>query len=335
VSIHVACECGQQFETPDLNAGHTVQCPACRRELTMPKPTPSSEVMFIGDELGSRVTSGKAIASLTLGVLFFFACLSSIPAIVLGRMALGDIKRSDYRLGGRRMAIAGIVLGVIGCLFTLMLMPAIRSAREAARRAQCVNNLKQIGLALHNYHESNGCLPPAAITDKNGKPLLSWRFAILPYLQCDPRYADFHLDEPWYSPHNLALLEPTPFFFTCPSDNTLKPGMTGYQVVIGQSTGFPPDFKPLKFQDFTDGLAQTVLVGESRRPVPWTKPEDLPFDMTIPLSGLGSHHGYHDNGFNALIGDGSVRFIKSTITPERLVEILTRNGSGMAPTVSY
>jgi len=111
--------------------------------------------------------------------------------------------------------------------------------------------------------------------------------------------------------------------------------MTGYQVVVGPSTGFTPDFKLLKFQDFTDGLAQTLLVGESRRPVPWTKPEDLPFDMTIPLSGLGSHHGYHDNGFNALFGDGSVRFLKSTITPVVLDSILSRNGNQMEPSSSY
>jgi prepilin-type processing-associated H-X9-DG protein len=91
----------------------------------------------------------------------------------------------------------------------------------------------------------------------------------------------------------------------------------------------------LRFQDFTDGLAQTVLVGESPRPVPWTKPEDLRFDPTIPLSGLGSHHGYHNNGFNALFGDGSVRFLKSTITPGVLESILSRNGNEVVPTDSY
>jgi len=191
VSIHVACECGQEFETPELNVGHSVLCPACRRESTVPKPTPPSEVMFLSDEAGAKMTSGKAIASLTLGFLFLFACVSGIPAIVLGRLALGDFRRSGGRLGGTRMAIAGIVLGVIGCLFTLMLMPAIRSSREAARRAQCANNLKQIGLAIHIYHEVNGCLPPAAITDKDGRPLLSWRVALLPYLYPEQLYSRF------------------------------------------------------------------------------------------------------------------------------------------------
>ena len=230
------------------------------------------------------------------------------------------------------MAVAGIVLGVIGCLFTVsLLLPAVRSSREAARRSQCVNNLKQIGLAMLNYHEVYDCLPPAAITDKNGKPLLSWRVAILPYVESSPLYSKFHLDEPWDSPHNLSLLDATPRFYACPSDSTLKPGMTGYQAVIGANTAFTPDFKPLNFKDFTDGLGQTLLVGESRRTVPWTKPEDLSFDMTVPLSGLGSHHGYHNNGFNALLADGSVRFLKASITSITLGAILTPNGNEVVP----
>ena len=335
MSIHVACECGQQFETPELHAGHSVQCPVCARESVVPKPLPSEEVMFIGDEAGSRTTSGKAIASLMLGIVFFFACLSGIPAILLGRLALGDIERSNDRLGGRRMAITGIVLGVIGCLFTLMLMPAFRSAGEAARRSQCVNNLKQIGLAMHNYHEANGSLPAAAIIDKGGRPLLSWRVAILPYYDASPLYAKFHLDEPWDSPHNLALVGEMPNIYTCPSDGTLKSGMTGYQVVVGPNTAFTPDLKPVRFRDIADGLAGTLLVGESRRPVPWTKPEDLPLDMTVPLYGLGSHHGYHNNGFNALFADGSVRFLKRSITPGVLGSILTRDGNEVVSQDSY
>jgi prepilin-type processing-associated H-X9-DG protein len=99
--------------------------------------------------------------------------------------------------------------------------------------------------------------------------------------------------------------------------------------VIGPDTAFTPNFKPLhsRFQDFPDGLDHTLLVGESRRCVPWTKPEDLPLDTRVPLTGLGSHHGNHNDGFNVLFGDGSVRFVKSSITPETLEAILSRNGA--------
>ncbi len=149
----------------------------------------------------------------------------------------------------------------------------------------------------------------------------------MPYLEANSRYARFHLDEPWDSPHNLALLDPMPLVFRCPSDLTLKAGMTGYQVVIGTDTAFTPDFKPQRFQDFTDGVRNTILVGESSRGVPWTKPEVLPIDTTLPLFGLGSHHGYHNNGFNVLFADGAVRFLKSSIAPNVLDALLKRNGN--------
>jgi prepilin-type processing-associated H-X9-DG protein len=328
VPIPVTCEYGHQFEAREEDLGRLVWCPVCGGESIVSKPPPAPEVFFMPWEPEPASTSGKAIASLLFGVLFFFACLSGVPAILLGWQALKDIDRSGGRLRGRGIATGGIVLGLIGCLLSVALfMPAIRSSREAARRSQCINDLKQIGLAMHNYHEANGCLPPAAITDKNGRPLLSWRVAILPYMEESALFSKFRLDEPWDSPHNFALLDRMPPTFACPSDASLKSGKTGYQVVVGPSTAFTPDFKPLRFQDVTDGLGTTLLVGESLHTVPWTKPEDLPFDMTVPLSGLGSHHGYHNNGFNALFGDGSVKFLKSTINPSALGAILTRNGN--------
>jgi prepilin-type processing-associated H-X9-DG protein len=227
--------------------------------------------------------------------------------------------------GGR--GIAKIVLGVGGFFLALaLLLPAHRSSREAARRAQCVGHLKKIGLAMHNYHESNGCLPPAAIVNKDGKPLLSWRVAILPFIQQKELYDQFHLDESWDSPHNLTLLEAMPLIYSCPADKAREPGMTGYQVAIGPDTAFTPNFEPLMFEDFTDGTSNTLLAGESLREVPWTKPEDLPTGTNLPLAGLGSHHGYHDNGFNVLFADGFIRFLKRTISPETLEAILTRDG---------
>jgi prepilin-type processing-associated H-X9-DG protein len=236
-------------------------------------------------------------------------------------------------LSGRRFAIAGIILGIFGCFFTIaLLVPARRSARESARRLQCASNLRQIGLAMHNYHAANGCLPPAAITDKAGKPLLSWRVAILPYLEPSALSTKFHLDEPWDSPHNVTLIDQMPSSFACPSDATRKPGMTGYQVVVGPTTAFPPDFKPLKFEEITDGTSNTLLVGESRQTVPWTKPEDLSINGNIPLFGLGSHHGYHNNGFNVVFADGSVRFLGSKLNPETLNSLLTIHAND-GPTV--
>ena len=188
---------------------------------------------------------------------------------------------------------------------------------------------------MRYYRESYGCLPPAAITDKNGRPLLSWRVAILPNMIPTTLYNEFHFDEPWDSPHNRSLVGRMPSVYTCPSDSTLEPGMTGYQVVIGPNTAFTPDFKPLQAKDFTDGESTTILIAETSHGVPWTKPEDVPFDMTIPLTGLGSHHGYHNSGFNAAFTDGSVRFLKSWIAARVLEALLTRNGSESISAENY
>jgi prepilin-type processing-associated H-X9-DG protein len=189
-----------------------------------------------------------------------------------------------------------------------------------------MSNLKQIGLAMHHYNDTHDCFPPAAITDENGNPLLSWRVVILPYLEEEQLYRKLHLDEPWNSPHNLAFLDQMPNVYKCPSDKSLKPGMTGYQVVVGQDTAFTPDFQGLKLSEFTDGLSNTLFVGESDHSVPWTKPEDVPAEIALHVKGLTGTHGNHKTGFNALFGDGSVKFLKSSIDPQRLYWMLTRDG---------
>jgi prepilin-type processing-associated H-X9-DG protein len=319
----------------DEYAGFRVRCPGCGGEMSLPDPVPP-EAWLLADEPGPRTMSPKAIASLALGVLFIFACFTGLPAIALGGAALDEIGRSKGRLRGRGMAIAGIALGMVGCLFTLLLaIPARQSAREAARRASCANNLKQIGLALHNYHEAHGCFPAAVIVDRDGRPLLSWRVALLPQLEHDALYAKFHLDEPWDSPHNLPLVESMPSVYGCPSDWERKSGETGYQAVLGPKSAFTSGFMPLKLADFTDGTDQTLAVGETHRTVPWTKPQDLSFQDPSPLHGLGSRHSYHSNGFNVLFVDGGVRWLKTTIAPNVLDALLTRNGGEAISADSY
>ena len=337
MAISVACECGHAWGALESSAGVGTKCPACGRELTVPKPAALDDLLLISEP---TVTSGNAIASLVLGVCLFLGCLSGLPAIWLGRRALVDIALGGGRIRGRSMAVAGIVLGIFGCLATVAFVaPLYFSTHELTLRGQCTNNLKQIGRGMHIYHEINGSLPAAAITDKNGKPLLSWRVAILPYIDAGGLYAKFHLDEPWDSPHNYSLLAQMPSIYACPSDRELKPGMTGYQVVVGPRTVFPPDFKPVHFEDIVDGPAHTILIGESRRVVPWTKPEDLPFDMSGQLFGLGSHHGrlhgYHNNGFHVVFANNSVRFLETSIDPGDIEALLTRDGSDTSGPQSY
>jgi prepilin-type processing-associated H-X9-DG protein len=276
----------------------------------VPKPAEVLDEGFADLVPAQRGTSGKAVSSLVLGLFsFVLSCLTGIPAIILGILGLSDISRSRGMLGGKGMAITGIILGCLSCTVfpVLMLLPAVQAAREAARRAQCTNNLKQIGLAMHNFHDQRGRFPAAAITDKQGQPLLSWRVALLPYLEQQALYRQFHLDEPWDSPHNKALAAQMPAVYACPSNPT-GPGNTIYQVIVGPNLLFTGAAKGVSLGDISRGTSSTVMVVEASQAVPWTAPQDLSEDSPAPDGGAGSKH---PGGYNTLMADGSVRFTKN------------------------
>ena len=327
MAILVSCACGRQFQTADENTGRRARCPDCGRELVIPKVKPDVDE-FVGLEPVESIVSGKAVASLVLGLCSFFCTLfTGIPAIVLGCLGLNDVNRGRGLIRGRWMAGTGIGLGVLGCTLIpiALLLPAVQAAREAARRSQCVNNLKQIGLAMHNFASENDAFPPAAITDGQGRPLLSWRVAILKYLGPEETalYQKFRLDEPWDSPTNSALISQMPRVYTCPSE-VPNPGNTTYQVVTGPSTLFTGARKGVRLQEISDGTSNTMMVIESNRAVPWTAPQEMPLgQLNSPTPLLGSRH---PGGYNVVFADGSVRFIKTSLSGSTVQALLTRNG---------
>jgi hypothetical protein len=185
-------------------------------------------------------------------------------------------------------------------------------------------SLKEIGYALRLYHDFYGTFPPAVVRDKQRKPLYSWRVLILPFLDEQPIYDEFGLNEAWDSPHPYrpALGGPD------------QEGLTRYQVLVGPGTAFERDGLTLK--DFPDGLANTILVVEAAEPVPWSKAVDLSYHQTKPLPELGGLFtkpvhlwGYEVSrklGFNALFADGTVRFIPADTDEHVVRALITRNG---------
>jgi prepilin-type processing-associated H-X9-DG protein len=214
-------------------------------------------------------------------------------------------------------------VGTSGPVLVALLLPALQAAREAARRAQCMNNLKQIGIAMHMYHDAYNTFP-GNIRDKSGKPLLSWRVAILPYMEENALYEKFRLDEPWDSPHNRELLKYMPKSYICPSRPPAGDQATTYRAFTGNGAIFD-ERGPTRIAQIRDGTSNTILVVEASEAVPWTKPDDIPFQPDRPenLFGAGSSH---PGGFNALFCDGSVRFIKTTIDLDVLKALITRDG---------
>jgi prepilin-type processing-associated H-X9-DG protein len=218
-----------------------------------------------------------------------------------------------------------------------LLLPAVRSSRSAAERAQSVNNLKQIGLAMHNYHNVNNAFPPPALVDSNGKPLLSWRVAILPYIGQRPLYNEFKFDEPWDSAHNKALINRMPPTFAVPGTNA-ETGKTFYRGFSGDQCVFDPKLKDgTPINTVTDGTSNTVAVVEAKTAVIWTKPdEELPLPPGNDAAKLlGLVGGHFPGGFNALFLDGSVRFLKMSINPAAFRAIVTRNGGEVVSADSF
>lgn len=217
------------------------------------------------------------------------------------------------------VATSGILLA--------LLLPAVQAAREAARRNASMNSVRQLMLAFHNHHDARKSLPAYASFDADDKPLLSWRVHILPYIEENQLYQQFHLDEPWDSKHNKQLISQMPALFLDPSSGSLtsQDGKTHYLGVLGEEFLFDGSSQGRKFTEITDGLSNTIAVVQvdDERAAVWTKPDDWQFDANDPLKGLGDlHPGIALAGFC----DGSVRFISTTIDPDVFLALLTIAG---------
>jgi hypothetical protein len=207
-----------------------------------------------------------------------------------------------------------------------MVLPAVQQAREAARRTQSMNNQRQLVLALLNYEAANGHFPPAYTVDEGGNPLLSWRVAILPYLEQQELYDQFHHDEPWDSDHNYALLEKMPPLFTNPS-MAWREGWTDYVAPISEDGILAPG-RNTKITSVSDGTSNTILVleiGDDNK-VPWTAPQDINVDDIKDLNWANGHAGV----VLAAMCDGSVRAIGKNVSVEKFIAACKKSdGEGL------
>jgi hypothetical protein len=238
---------------------------------------------------------------------------------------------SQHRRSGLTLAEVLIVCAVVVVLF-LLLWPAIQSARPRTR-PPCKNNLHQIGLALHNYHDKYGCFPPAYIADANGRPMHSWRVLLLPYLDQQELFARYDFNEPWNGPHNAQLAEefPTLKIFRCPRDSGAG---TSYAAVIGPRTCWP-ERMPCHIRDITDGTSLTLLVVEVHDSgIHWMEPRDLHVTQMAPTINPGGGQGIsspHEGGAYVLRAEGSVPFFSDKMPAEDLRLWLERDDGEPTP----
>ena len=196
----------------------------------------------------------------------------------------------------------------------------LRAQASAANNSENNNNLKQLGLAMINYADAHNGLPRAAISDNAGKPLLSWRVAILPYLEQGALHREFKLDEPWDGPNNKKLIEKMPKVFNSYSDKT---GETNFRVFVGGGALF--DFKTLTpLTRISDGTSNTFMIVETKESVPWTAPMDIEYDAKKPLPKLGI--GRQPSTFGVVFADGAVRRLPTALPEAKLRAGITKAG---------
>ena len=222
------------------------------------------------------------------------------------------------------------------------LLPATLAARQAAQRSQSQNNLKQIALAMHNYHSTYKRFPPAVIVENGVKR--SWRVELLPWLDETALWEAYRKDEPWDSEANKQVLARMPAVYRHPADDRTEPYAAYFAVVAenaekssgryGGPTAWRAEGPPgegAALQDLRDGTTQTLLVIETKRATPWTKPEDLRYDAALPTEAGQWRQSldlvpFEPGLLQVVFGDGSVRSIAEHIGNSDLRSLLTRNG---------
>ncbi|MSR54335.1 MAG: DUF1559 domain-containing protein [Gemmataceae bacterium] len=212
-------------------------------------------------------------------------------------------------------------LGVVLAATLSIAAPAAKPKEEklepptAKQFASSANNLKQIGLAIHNFASANQDAPPTNVYGKDKKALLSWRVQLLPYLEEEELYKKFKLDEPWDSEHNKKLIDKLPKIYA-PIRVKAEKGLTFYQgfmdtkgVILTERFGIG---------NIPDGTSNTFAVAESGKPVIWTKPSDIEFDgKNMPVLG-----GMFDGKFHALLYDGSVNRYRKGLRADLLAKLI-------------
>ena len=230
------------------------------------------------------------------------------------------------------VAVLGAVV-ICGGIPVALLLPAVQGAREAARRSQCANNLKQIGVAMHNYHNEFNCFPPAYIPDENGKPKHSWRVLILPFLEAKYVHDQYDFDEPWDSPNNRALASMMPSVYRCPSEPGSNVLETSYVMIVGPKT-ISDGPSATNIIRITDGTAVTIMIVEvNQSGINWMEPRDLEankisFGVNIDMPGdsPGEISSYHPGGAQVAMCDGTVHFLYEGTDPEEVESMSTIAG---------
>ncbi|HVX12016.1 MAG TPA: DUF1559 domain-containing protein [Pirellulales bacterium] len=269
----------------------------------------------VAPELSVRLVSQAQSGETARGLLNYLGGLlrDRLPGNRLSRLLLPEVKGDRLLLALDRDKMSEV---------ETYARPLFNASATAVRRRESTDHLKHIALAMHLYADVHKHFPTAAISDAQGKPLLSWRVALLPYLDQAELHREFHLDEPWDSEHNLKLAARMPAVYRSFGSKAAA-DRTSYLVAAGPGTAFDGPHG-IQISDITDGTSNTMMIFEADddHAVVWTKPDDLAFDPEHPVAGLSSPYA---EGRLMAFCDGSVHFQKVDDKTMRLI-ILRNDG---------
>lgn len=314
MSFRICCpQCGAFCTVDDDDVGRTALCGNCEQPIIISR---------------KPISAPAAASPGTNPAVMFrqpaFAQPELDPANESTR--IGERARGAARVG--RWGCLGVIAVIVFLIVAALIMPSISTPRGIAWRSACNNNMKQIGLALHNYHDQYGSFPPPYIADENGRPMHSWRVLLLPFLGEQALYKQYDFNEPWDGPHNRQLWSQIPDVYTCPSapePDSYQGDLTPYQVIVGENAVFEPG-KQTSFNDIYDGSSNTLLVVEdASSPVPWMQPKDVAYDPDGPLPASlfsSNHEGW---GTHVLYADGRSEFLDEGTTAAELRSLIERS----------
>ena len=283
--IQFACpHCGKRTTVADQYAGQSGPCAGCGKSVTVPFSAGPTYA-------GPPAQSGGGGAGMMLAVI----------AVVL--------------VGG---------LLVCGGLAVLLAFPMVGQARSSAQRVSSQNNLRQLGLAIHSYHDAYAALPPAVVKDKDGKPLYSGMVLLLPFLEQHSLHQQFDLSKAWDDPDNEHLSSISLPMLMNPASPNQAPGRCDYRLVGGANAVLADNGQKNSWGNVTDGLSNTIMaveVGSGDAPKSWAQP--LAWDPSQTFDSP------HPTVVNVLFADGSVRALPKA-TPVQTLRLLSDRQDGQA-----
>jgi hypothetical protein len=301
--------CNAKLQAAEEDAGKTIACPECNAAVTVPAatgaitaapPAPPTSVTTPENVEERRKPSTRRDED-------------TVPTPVKAGMGIGMVLLIVFGVGGCAL------LFVVAILIAL-LVPAVQKVREAAARTQTMNNMKQVGLAAHGFHDAFKQFPSpkTQAPQKDGKlgPVdLSWRVQVLPYMDQVAIFNAINPMLPWDDPANRPLTGAVLPTFQSVWRPQTNPAHTHFQYFTGPNTPFPQPNMGCRMSSITDGTANTFLFAEAQTPVPWAKAADIPIDANGPI-------GVPPDRFLACMADGSVRLIDRRTVNDATLRLL-------------